>query len=196
MWELDHKEGWTPKNSCLQIVLEKIPESPLDSKEIKPVNPKDNQSWIFIGRTDAEAPILWPPDGKSWHIGKDLDAEKYSGQEEMGATQDVTVGWHHWVNGHRFEETPGDSEGKGSLAWWVHGVAENWTWLSSWTTATCLLQYIASVVGILISFPITVMFNMVANNHTQCEIRLVWNKMYYTCVKCTSNLEESVFKRM
>ena len=83
MWELDHKEGWTKKNSCLQIVLEKIPQSPLDSKEIKPVNPKENQSWIFIGRTDAEAPILWPPDGKSRRTGKDLDAEKYWGQKEV-----------------------------------------------------------------------------------------------------------------
>ena len=123
MWELDHKEGWTKKNSCLQIVLEKIPQSPLDSKEIKPVNPKGNQSWIFIGRTDAEAPILWPPDGKRRRTGKDLDAEKYWGQEDMGAIQDVTVGWHHWVSGHGFEETLGDSEGKGSLTWcsaWCH----------------------------------------------------------------------------
>ena len=82
VWELDHKEGWAPKNWCFQIVvLEKTPENPLDSKEIKPVNPKGNQPWIFIRRTDieAEAPILWLPDAKSWLIGKDPDAAKDSG---------------------------------------------------------------------------------------------------------------------
>ena len=88
MWELDHKEGWVLKNWCFQIVvLEKTLESPLDSKEIKPVNPKRNQPWIFIGRTDAEAPVLWPPDVKSWFIGKDPDAGKDWGQEEKGATE-------------------------------------------------------------------------------------------------------------
>ena len=77
MWELDHKEGWAPKNWCFQtVVLEKTLESPLDSKKIKPVNPKGNQSWILIGRTDAEAPLLWPPDAKKWLIGKDSDAGK------------------------------------------------------------------------------------------------------------------------
>ena len=96
-----HKEGWVPKNWCFQtVVLEKILESPLDCKEIKPVNPKENQLWIFIGRTDAEteAPILWPPDLKSQLIGKDPDAGKDWGQEEKGATEDEMVEWHHQKN--------------------------------------------------------------------------------------------------
>ena len=120
MWELDHKEGWAPKNWCFQIVvLEKTLESPLDCKEIKPVNPKGNQSRIFIGRTDAEAEvsILWPPDAKSWLIGKDSDAGKDWRQEEKRTTEDKMFGWHHWLDGHESEQTPrGDSEGQGSLA--------------------------------------------------------------------------------
>ena len=92
MWELNHKEGWAPKNWCFQtVVLEKTLESPLDSKEIKPVNPKGNQLWIFIGRTDAEAPILWPPDAKSWLIEKDPDAGKDWGQEEKWVAEDEMV---------------------------------------------------------------------------------------------------------
>ena len=97
VWELDHKEGWAPKNWCFQtVVLEKTLESPLDSKKIKPVNPKGNQSWILIGRTDAEAPILWPSDGKSRFIGKDPDPGKDGGQEEKGATKDEMAELHHW----------------------------------------------------------------------------------------------------
>ena len=93
MWELDHKESWAPKNWCFwTVVLEKTPESLLDYKEIKPVNPKGNQSWIFIGRTDAEALILWPPNAKNWLIGKDPDAGKDWGQEEKGMTEDEMVG--------------------------------------------------------------------------------------------------------
>ena len=115
MWELDHKEGWALKNWCfLTVRLEKTLESPVDSKEIKSVNPKGNQSWIFIGRTDAEAPILWPPDEKSQLIGKDRDAGK-DWRQEKGETEDEMVGWHHWFNGHEFEQTPGDNEGQGSL---------------------------------------------------------------------------------
>ena len=119
MWELDHNKDWTPKNWCFQIVvLEKSLESPFDSKEITPVNPKGSQSWIFIGRTDAEAetPILWPPDMKSWLTGKDPSAGKDWRQEEKGTTEDEIVGWHHWPNGHEFEQTPGDRERQGSLA--------------------------------------------------------------------------------
>ena len=89
-------------------------ESPLDSKEIKPVNSKGNRPWIFIGRTEAETPILWPPDVKSWLTGKDLDAGKDWGKK--GATEDEMVAWHHWLNGHELEQTQGDSEGQGSLA--------------------------------------------------------------------------------
>ena len=118
IWELDHKEGWVPKNWCFQTeVLEKTLESPLDCMEIKPVNPKGNQSWIFIGRTDAEAeaPILWPPDAKSWLIGNDHKAGKDWRQEEK-RTEDEMVGWHHQLVGHEFEQALGDGEGQGSLA--------------------------------------------------------------------------------
>ena len=117
MWELDHKEVWALKNWCFWTVVKTL-ESPLDYKEIKPVNPKRNQPWKCIGRTDAEAeaPILWPPDVKNWLIGKDPDAGKDRGQEEKGMTEDEMVGWHHWFNGHEFEQTMGDSEGQGNLA--------------------------------------------------------------------------------
>ena len=105
MWELAYKEIWAQKNQCFwTVVLEKTLESPLDSKEIQPVHPKGNQSWIFIGRTDVEAetPILWPPDVKSWFIGTDPDARKDWRQEEKGTMEDELVGWHHWLNGHEF----------------------------------------------------------------------------------------------
>ena len=105
-WELDYKESWASKNWWFwTVVLEKTLESPLDSIEIQPVNPKGNQSWIFIGSTDAEAetPILWPPDVKNWLIWKDPDAGKDRGQEEKGMTEDEMVGWHHQLNGNEFE---------------------------------------------------------------------------------------------
>ena len=103
MWELDYKESWGPKNWCFwTVVLEKILENPLDCKEIQPVHPKLDQSWIFIIRTDAEAEtlILWPPDAKSWLIWKDPDSGKDRGQEEKGKTEDEMVGWHHQFSGH------------------------------------------------------------------------------------------------
>ena len=116
MWNLDHKEGWVPKNWCLQtVVLEKTLESPLDWKESQPVNPKGNQSLIFIGRTDAEAPILWPPDVRNWLIGKDPDAGKDWRQEEKGTTEDKMVGWHHQLDGHEFEQVLGVGDRQGSL---------------------------------------------------------------------------------
>ena len=118
MWELDHEEGRVLKNWCFwTVVLEKTLESPLDCK-IKPVNPKGNQPWIFIGRTDAEAeaPILWLPDAKNQLIGKDPDAGKDWRQEEKGTTEDDMVGWHHQLNGHEFEQALGDGKGQGSLA--------------------------------------------------------------------------------
>ena len=105
MWELDHKEGWAPKNWCFQtVMLEKTLKSTLDCKEIQPVHPQGNQSWIFIGRTDAEAetPILWPPDVKNWLVWKDPDAGKDCRQEEKGTTEAEMVGWLHWLNGHEF----------------------------------------------------------------------------------------------
>ena len=113
MWELDYKESWVLKNWCFwTVVLEKTLESPLDFKEIQPVHPKGNQSWVFIGRTDieAETPILWPPDVKNWLIGKDSDAGKDWRQEEKGTTDDEMVGWHHWLNGHEFGWTPGNPQ--------------------------------------------------------------------------------------
>ena len=97
-------------------MLEKTLESPLDCKEIEPVNPKGNQPWILIGSTDAKAPILWPTDAKSWLIGKGPDAGKDWRLEENGTTEDETVGWHHRLDGHEFEQTLGDSEGQGRLA--------------------------------------------------------------------------------
>ena len=117
MWELDHKEGWVLKNWCFwTVLLEKTLEIPLDSKKIEPINAKGNQSWIFNGRTDAEAPILWPLDVSSRLIGKDPDAEKDWGQEEKGMTEDEMVERHHWLNGHESERTPGDSGGQSSLS--------------------------------------------------------------------------------
>ena len=113
---MDHKEGWAPKNWCFPIVvLEKILECPMDGMEIQPVNSKGNQLWIFTGRTDAEAPILWPTDAKSWLIGKDTYAGKDWEQEEKRVKEDQQVGWHHRLNGHESEQTLGDSEGQGSL---------------------------------------------------------------------------------
>ena len=116
MWELDCKESWMQKNRCFwTVVLEKTLESPLDCNEIHPVHPKINQPWVLIGRTDveAEAPIFWPPDAKSWLIWKDPDIGKDWGQEEKGMTEDEMVGWHHWHNGHEFEWTPGVGDGQG-----------------------------------------------------------------------------------
>ena len=109
MWELDYKESWVLKNWCFwTVVLEKTLESPLDCKQIQSVSPKANQSWIFIGRTDAEAeaPVLWLPDVKNWLIGKDPDAGKDLRQEEKGTTEDEMVWWYHWLHGHEFEQTP------------------------------------------------------------------------------------------
>ena len=119
MWELDYKESWVLKNWCFwTVVLEKTLESSLDCKEIQPVHPKGNQSWIFIERTDAEAetPVLWPPDGKNWLMGKDPDAWKDWRQEEKGMTEDEMVGWHHRLNGHESEQALGVGGGHGSLA--------------------------------------------------------------------------------
>ena len=140
MWELDHKKGWVLKNRCFQtVVLEKSLESPLDSKEIKPVNPKGNQSRIFIARTDGEteAAILCLPDAKNWLIGKDPDAGKDWRQEEKGVTEDEMVGWHHWLDGHEFEQALGVGEGQGSLAvlrfMGSQRVRNNWGTELNWT---------------------------------------------------------------
>ena len=118
MWELDYKESWALKNWCFwTVVLEKALESPLDCKEFKPVHPKGNQSWIFIGRTDAEAetPILWSPDVKNWLIGKNPDVGKNWKGEDKGTTEDEMIEWHHWFSGHEFEQTLGVGDGQGVL---------------------------------------------------------------------------------
>ena len=120
IWELDYKESWVPKNWCFStvLVLEKTLESPLDCKKIQPVHPKVNQSWIFTERTDAEAetPILWSPDGKNLLLGKNPDADKDWRQEEKGTIEEEMVGWHHWLNGHEFDQALGVGDGQGSLA--------------------------------------------------------------------------------
>ena len=144
MWELDYKESWELKNWCFwTVVLEKTLESPLDCKEIQPVHPKGNQSWVFIGRTDAEAeaPILWPPVAKNWLIWKDPDAGKDWRQEEKGMTADEMVGWHHWLDEHEFEQASGVGDGQGSLACcspWGRKDLDMTEWLN-WTELTELL---------------------------------------------------------
>ena len=131
------------KNWCFwTVVLEKTLESLLDCKEIQPVHPKGNQSWVFIGRTDveAEAPILWPPDAKSWLIWKHPDAGKDWGQEEKGTTEDEMVGWHHQLDGHGFGWTPGVGDGQGDLVCcssWGHRVGHNWVTELNWTELQC-----------------------------------------------------------
>ena len=146
MWELDCEESWPLKNWCFwTVVLEKTPESPLDWKEIQPVHSKGDQSWVFIGKTDAKAetPILWPPHVKSWLIGKDSDVGRDWGQEEKETTEGEMAGWHHWLDGHEFGWTPGVGDGQGGLACWDSwGRKEsdtteqlNWTnWADSYMT--------------------------------------------------------------
>ena len=138
MWELDYKESWVPMNWCSwTVVLEKTLESPLDCKEIQPVHPKRDQSWVFIGGTDVEAetPILWPPDEKSWLIWKDPDAGRDWGQEEKGTAEDEMVGWHHRLNGNEFGWTPGVGDGQGGLGCyssWGQKDSNTTEWLN-WT---------------------------------------------------------------
>ena len=138
IWELGRKESWAPKKLCFwTVVLEKTLESPLNYKEIQPVNPKGNQSWIFIGRTDAEAetPILWPPNAKTWLIWKDPDAGKDWGQEEKGTIEDEVVGCHYRLTGHGFGWTSGVGDGQGGLGFcgsWGRKESDTTEWLN-WT---------------------------------------------------------------
>ena len=152
MWELGCEESWVPKNWCFwTVVLEKILESPLDGKEIQPVHSKGDQSWMFFGRNDAKAetPVLWPPDAKSWLIGKDSDAGRDWGQEEKGMTEDETAGWHHWLNGYEFEWTPGVGDGHRGLACynsWGRKESHTTEWLN-WTELTHLNCYVLQING-------------------------------------------------
>ena len=143
MWELDYKERWGLKNWCFwTVVLEKTLENPLNLKEIQPVHAKGDQSWVFIGGTDVEAetPILWPPDMKSWLIWEDPDAGKDWGQEEKRMTEDEMVGWHHQLNGQGFGWTSGVGDGqRGLVCWSSWGCKEsdmtermNWNWKLNW----------------------------------------------------------------
>ena len=139
IWELHNRKGWAPKKWCFwTVVLEKMLERPLDSKEIKWVNPKGNQPCIVTGRTDveAEAPVLWPPNAKSRLMWKDPDAGKDWRQEKKGSTENEMVGWHHWLNGHEFEWTLGDGEGQEAWHATVHGVQKSRARLSDWTAIT------------------------------------------------------------
>ena len=156
MWELDCEESWVPKNLCFwTVVLEKTLESPLDCKEIQPVNSKGNQSWVFIRRSDAEAetPILWPPHVKSWLIGKDSDAGRDWGQREKGTTEDEMARWHHWVDGHGFEWTLRVGDGQRGLACydsWGHKESDeterlNWTELNGCTTLNIIMPFKCTV---------------------------------------------------
>ena len=138
MWELDCEESWAPKNWCFwTVVLKKTLESPLDCKEIQPVHSKGDQSWVFIGRTDAKAetPVLWPPLAKSWLIGKDSDAGRDWGQEEKGTTEYEMSGWHYQLDGHEFWWTPGVGDGQGGLVHcnsWGCKESDTTEWLN-WT---------------------------------------------------------------
>ena len=136
MWELDYKESWAPKNWCFwTVVLEKTLESPLDCKDIKPVNPKGNQSWIFIGRTEAEAEasIFWPPDAKSQLIRKDPDVGKDWRQEEKGMTKDEMAGWYHRLYWHKLSKLQELVMGRETWCATDYEVTKNWTQLSNWT---------------------------------------------------------------
>ena len=149
VWELDYKESWALKNWCFwTVLLEKTLESPLDCKEIQPVHPKGDQSWVFIGRTEVEAEtlILWPPDVKSWLIWKDSDAGKGWGQEEKGTTENEMVGWHHHINGHGFARTLGVVMDREAWHAVVHGVAKSQTWLSDWTELNWEMEKFSSQV--------------------------------------------------
>ena len=156
MWKLDYKESWAPKNWYFwTVVLEKTLESPLDCKKIQLVHPKGNQSWIFIGRTDVEAetPILWPLDVKSWLIWKDPDGGKDWRREEKGLTEDEMVQWQHWLDGHEFGWTPGVGDGQGGLVCcssWSHKELDmpvqlngaEWLWMWATLIVVIILQYI------------------------------------------------------
>ena len=152
MWELNYTESLALKNWCFwSVVLEKTLESPLDCKEIQPAHPRGDQSWVFTGRTDVEAetPILWPPDVKSWLIGKDPDGGKDWEREEKGTAEDEMVGWHHWLNGHGYGWTPGVGDRQGCVLRFMvsQRVGHNWAtelnrteWTSGFFYLNCAVK--------------------------------------------------------
>ena len=185
MWELDYKESWALKSWCFwTVVLEKTHESPLDCKEIQPVHPKGNQSWIFIGRTDAEGEtqILWPPDAKNWLIGKDPGAKKEWRWEEKGITEVEMVGWHHWLNGHEPEQTLGVGDGQGSLVCcspWGHKESDMTEWLN-WTELNhVFLHYLDFLFGFQEDFG---MVQKLHSHHdlirTEMQDQLLFDRMW------------------
>ena len=142
---MDVIAGLSRKLSTKELILLNC-ESPLDSREIQPVHPKENQSWIFIGRTDAKAetPIIWPPDVKNWLIWKDSDAGKDWRQEEKWTTDDEMVGWHHWLDGQEFRWTLGVGNGQGGLACcgsWGHRIRQDWITELNWILSSNLQSY-------------------------------------------------------
>ena len=144
MWELDYKESWDWRIDVLNCGVGEDSWEFLDFKEIQPVRPKGDQSWVFIGRTDVEpeTPVFWPPDVKSWLIGKDPVARRVWGQEEKGTTEDEMVGWHHQLNGHEFGWTPGVGDGQGGLACygtWGCKESDTTEWLN-WTELICYID--------------------------------------------------------
>ena len=164
IWYLDYNERWVQNNWCFWIVvLNKTLESPLDCKEIQPVHSERDQSWDFFGRNDAKAetPVLWPPHVKSWLTGKDPDAGKDCRQEEKGMTEDEMVGWHHWLDGHRFGWTLGIGDGQGGLACcgsWSCKESDttewlNWTELTRWTFVGKVMSLLFNILSrLLITF--------------------------------------------
>ena len=152
MWELDYEESWVPKSwNFWTVVLEKTLESPLDCKEIQPVHPKGDQSWVFIGRTDAKAEtlVLWPPHARSWLIGKDSDAGRDWGQDKKGTTEDEMAGSHHWLEWHEFEWTPVVGDGQRGLAclqfMGSQRVGHDWVNELNWCCPQNAIKYVKKV---------------------------------------------------
>ena len=172
MWELDCEESWVPKIWYFRtVVLEKTLESPLNCKEVQPVHPKGDQSWVFMGRTDAKAetPILWPPHVKSWLIGKDCDAGRDWGQEEKGTTEDEMAGWHHRLDGYELEWTPGVSDGQGGLVCcdsWGHKESDTterlkWTELN-WVKKSNKIRTITCPVELVMGWSLVILVRSVS----------------------------------
>ena len=187
------RKGWASKNWCFwTVVLEKTLESPLDYKEIKPVNPKGNQSWIFIGGSDAEAeaPILWLPDVKDWLIWKDPDAGKDWRQEEKGMTEDKMVGWHHQLNGHEFGLATGDGEGQGNLVCcspWCHKELDTTECLNSSNNkmndlAFCFIIF--KVKSILRPYYINLFFILVFLYRFYLQARILLSLLSISMIEC------------